>query len=441
MGRLCVLAILAAGSLAMAQNPTREQKVQTDRERFASDPRWIYNDLDRAFAEARRSGKPLVVVLRCVPCEECVKLDDELLEADATIQKLLDRFVCVRMIATNGLDLSLFQFDTDQSFAVFLLNADRQIYGRFGTRSHRTEWYSDVSLKGLARALEGALDLHGAYPGNRDQLAARRGPAPEFTRPEQFPEFDNRYSARLATTGPVVPSCIHCHQIGDAQRDRVRSRQGLLDPMTLFPYPHPKSLGLILDPDERARVKAVEPGSLAEQAGFQAGDQIERLGGQPLLSIADVQWVLHGVPPGGGALLAEVRRGDTTQPLTWRLPAGWRAASDLSWRASSWGLRRMGTGGLLLETLPDPDRARLRIAPGKMALRVKHVGEYGLHAAAKHAGFHAGDVITRFDGRDDLVRETDLLAHAVSTRRPGEHVIVQVRRGEDTLDLELPMQK
>ncbi len=28
---------------------------------------WIYNDLDAGFAEARRTGKPLLVVLRCVP--------------------------------------------------------------------------------------------------------------------------------------------------------------------------------------------------------------------------------------------------------------------------------------------------------------------------------------------------------------------------------------
>ncbi|MBI3855980.1 MAG: hypothetical protein HY293_09855 [Planctomycetes bacterium] len=28
---------------------------------------WIYDDLDTAYTEAGRSGKPLLVVLRCVP--------------------------------------------------------------------------------------------------------------------------------------------------------------------------------------------------------------------------------------------------------------------------------------------------------------------------------------------------------------------------------------
>jgi hypothetical protein len=29
--------------------------------------RWIYDDVDRGFAEAKRTGKPMLVVIRCVP--------------------------------------------------------------------------------------------------------------------------------------------------------------------------------------------------------------------------------------------------------------------------------------------------------------------------------------------------------------------------------------
>ena len=83
-----------------------------------------------------------------------MKLDDELVDTHPVIRPLLEQFVCARQVSTNGLDLSLFQYDTDQSFAVFFLNADKTIYGRFGTRSHRTEWLGDVSLKGLAKALK-----------------------------------------------------------------------------------------------------------------------------------------------------------------------------------------------------------------------------------------------------------------------------------------------
>jgi hypothetical protein len=51
---------------------------------------WIYNDLDRGFAEAKKADKPLLVVLRCVPCEECVKLDDDLVNQDRRVRPLLD---------------------------------------------------------------------------------------------------------------------------------------------------------------------------------------------------------------------------------------------------------------------------------------------------------------------------------------------------------------
>src|SRR5437764_12458207 len=154
-----------------AQNPTREQKVRGDKAKVEAEGFWIYNDLPRAFAEAKQSGRPLVVVLRCSPCEQCVKLDDDLVDKDERLRPLLEQFVRVRVISANGLDLSLFQFDTDQSFAVFLMNADGTIYGRFGTRSDQRHWTDDVSIDGLAKAPDGALALHTDYTANHEALA------------------------------------------------------------------------------------------------------------------------------------------------------------------------------------------------------------------------------------------------------------------------------
>ena len=64
--------------------------------------------LDDLAAEAKKTGKPIVAVLRCLPCEECVKLDDDLIDADERIKPLLEKFVTLRVVSTNGLDLSLF---------------------------------------------------------------------------------------------------------------------------------------------------------------------------------------------------------------------------------------------------------------------------------------------------------------------------------------------
>ncbi len=441
--RVILTLLLAAVPMtpAMVAAQTREQKVRQDKAKVEADGFWIYNNLAKGIEEAKSSGKPLVVVLRCIPCEECVKLDDDLVDNDTQLRPLLERFVRVRIVSTNGLDLSLFQFDTDQSFAVFMLNAAGDIYGRYGTRSDQKEWANDVSIAGLGKALEGALALHKAYPANRAELAGKRGAAPEFSVPEQFPTLRGKYGPKLDYEGNVVRSCIHCHQIGDAQRAHHLQKDGAIPDRVLFPYPHPKAIGLVMDPQERALVKRVEAGSPAAAAGFAAGDVITRMEGQPLLSIADIQWVLQQVPADGGQVSAEVARGGKASKtsLTLELPAGWRRQDDIAWRASSWELRRHALGGLYLRTLDAEGRESLRVGSGQMALRAQHVGEFPPHDRAKRAGFRKGDVVVSFDGRKDFLRETDLLAYALEQAKIGKQVQVEIVREGQPLRLQLPV--
>lgn len=435
---LGILIVIFSATLVAAQS--REEKVRNDKKKVEAEGFWIYGDLPRGLDEARQSNKPLVVILRCLPCEECVKLDDELIDGDARVKPLLEQFVRVRIISTNGLDLTQFQFDTDQSFAVFMLNADGTIYGRFGTRSDRTEWIGDVSIDGLAKALTKALELHRSYPSNRAALAAKRGPAPEFTSPEKIPVLSSKYKSTIDYSGNVVQSCIHCHQIGDAIRELTFQRKQKLPDTVLYPFPHPKSVGLILDPKELATVERVVEKSWAEQAGFKAGDAIETLAGQPLISIADVQWVLHNVSPAGGSATAEVLRGGKREQLTLTLPEGWRAKGDISWRASTWQLRRRALGGMFLKPADDDLRDRLKITTGSMALLVKHVGQYPPHNIAQRAGMKADDVVVGVDDRTDFLREDDLIAYSLKQKQPREKLSLQVLRGGKPMSvtIELP---
>jgi serine protease Do len=430
-------ALLAASNLEAQQ--TREQKVRGDKAKVEAAGFWIYNDLARGFAEAKKTGQPLLVVLRCLPCEQCVKLDDDLVDNDERLRPLLEKFVRVRVISANGLDLSLFQFDTDQSFAVFMLSGDGTIYGRFGTRSDETQWTDDVSIEGLAKALDGALALHHNYPQNKAELAAKKGPAGAFAAPERYPKLEGKYGSQLDYEGNVVRSCIHCHQIGDAQRQFYRDRSGTIPEQVLFPYPHPKAIGLILDPKERATVLRVEKGSLADQFGFHAGDVIAKLAGQPLLSIADVQWVLHHVPANGGSIKATIERDGKAAEAAVNLPSGWRQNDDIAWRASSWELRRMGLGGMYLKPLPADQRAERKLSAEVMALKVEHVGQFAPHDLAKKAGVRSGDLLVSYDGRSDLLRETDLLAYAIKRVKPGNTVPIVVLRDGEVLSLSLPV--
>jgi hypothetical protein len=138
--------------------------------------------------------------------------------------------------------------------------------------------------------------------------------------------------------------------------------------------------------------------------------------------------------------MAVVKRGDVSKSLNLVLPANWRSKSDISRRASAWSMRGMATGGLVLEDLAEEERARRALATDKMALFVKNVGQYGKHAAAKNAGFQKEDVIVELDGRSDRITEGEMMGHLLQKHQPGEKVRAVVLRGEQRLELTLPMQ-
>ena len=50
---------------------------------------------------------------------------------------MMDQFVCVRAVQMYGVDLSLFQFQGQLTWAAVFLNADGTIYGRYGSRGAR----------------------------------------------------------------------------------------------------------------------------------------------------------------------------------------------------------------------------------------------------------------------------------------------------------------
>jgi hypothetical protein len=417
----------------------REKKVRADRKAVEDEGYWIYNDLPKGFAEAAKTGKPLLVTLRCIPCEACAQLDAQVVSRDVLVRALLDEFVCVRIVHANGLDLSLFQYDYDQSFAAFFLNADKTIYGRYGTRTHETQSEADVSVEGFRKALAAALQLHRNYPANARAVAAKRGPEAAIKVPEEYPSLKGRFGSQLDYQGNVVKSCIHCHQVGEAMRLVYRDKSEPIPERVLYPYPLPVVLGLTLDPKEKARVLAVAAGSSAERDGLKPGDDIAALEGQPLVSIADVQWVLHNAGDDGRLRASVIRDGRTLElPLT--LEPGWRRRGDISWRATSWDLRRMTTGGMRLDNLSAADRAKLGLADDVLALSARHVGEYGAHAAAKNAGFRKGDILIAVDGKTGVLTESQLMAWLVNAKRPGENVPVVVLRDGNKLNLSLPMQ-
>ena len=434
---LCALGFLVPGMMKAEAVKDREGAVRGDRSKMENDERWIYNDVEKGFEEARTTGKPLLVVLRCVPCLACMGIDAGILEAKG-IESLLDQFVCVRVINANALDLSRFQFDYDLSLSTLFFNADGTIYGRFGSWTHQKDT-ADRSTAGFRAAMEAALALHRSYPANRDSLAGKQGGPAPFKVPVEIPSLAAKYERELDWQGQVVKSCVHCHQIGDAFRASYRDKGQPIPLDLIYPMPMPETVGLSLSSDQRARVSEVEPGSMAAAAGFKRGDELVTFEGQPLLSVADFAWVLHRAGD-SASLEAVVSRDGSHQRLTLLLPQGWRMKSDISRRVGTWPMRAMAGGGLKLEDLNDEDRRKQGIAGDQLALVAMGVGQYGAHGAAKKNGFQKDDILIEVDGLTQRMTESEFIGTLLQ-KYPGKAQLpaVVLRKGK-RVELKLPMQ-
>jgi hypothetical protein len=391
-------------------------------------PHWIYDDLPKALAESKTSNKPLLVVLRCVPCPPGRMLDMQVMNPSAELKRLEDQFVCVRVIQTNGLDLSLFQHDFDMSWAAVFLTPDKMILGRYGTRAASgTDSDKLISLAGFSKAAERALAIYKQYPANKQQLAAKLPQKFDFPVPEKTPGLADRGSKATSKK-----TCIHCHMVKEFAL-RAKWEAGTLSAADLYVYPLPQQIGLTLAVDDGLLVEAVAKDSPAARAGLVAGDLLQSLNSQPLISTADVQWVLHNVPSEAKLPVTFVRAG---KPMSQEISlAGDWKKSDIAWRASTWyGLR----GGLKVLPLTESERKTHGIAADKLALAVK--GIFGKNTAAlQAAGLKNGDIIVAVDGQDADLTESEFLVRLRLDHDPQEKVKFTVLRGNDRRELNIPM--
>jgi hypothetical protein len=96
-------------------------------------------------------------------------LDDQVaVPTDDELQSLLDQFVCVRLVQMHGVDLHRFAFDGALTWAIFFMNHDGTIYGRYGSRSGLQKLSDrEISLAGFKKSIRGAVDLHEKYKKNK----------------------------------------------------------------------------------------------------------------------------------------------------------------------------------------------------------------------------------------------------------------------------------
>ena len=134
----------------------------------------------------------------------------------------------------DNVDVGLFDRDWNNAIYFFMMNADEQIYMRYGGRDSRAA-DSYLNLDSLALAAEKGLELHKLY--QEGKLAKTARPQPKS--PRDYPLLVQRTYAANA--------CVECHLIGDFQNIH-RELDGTLDKMVhLFRSPDLRTIGIHLD--------------------------------------------------------------------------------------------------------------------------------------------------------------------------------------------------
>src|SRR5262249_6329754 len=281
-----------------------------------------------------------------------------------------------------GVNLDVFEFDYDLTWAGFFLSADEKVYGRYGSRDADSA-DSRVSLQGLRYAMLSALERH-----RRDSEARPPPPPP----PPPPSARTGRQTVEQCRSTRRLPdnACVHCHQVYDLRREDKQAA-GTWSLADVWVYPLPENVGLTLDVDRGDRVKAVAADSAAARAGLRAGDRLLSLGGLPVASIADAQYGLHRAPARRRVAVRWERSG-AEHSAKLELAEGWRK-TDVSWR---WSLRGLDPSPCVRgPDLDAADRKALGLSPKRLALRQIAF----VHAAAERAGIRPNDAIVGRDGR------------------------------------------
>jgi hypothetical protein len=323
--------------------------------------------------------------------------------------------VCVRITRMDDVDVSLFDHDWNTTIYFFIMNADEQIYSRYGGRdSQSPDTY--LNLTSLELALQQGLELHRQY--EKGELKKTERPKPQY--PREMPLLVQRTFAQN--------QCVECHLVGDYQ-NLQREKDGRLDKLTqLYRSPDIKTLGIQLDVPKGLVVKEVH--GPVQAAGMKPGDRIEALNGTPVWTFADLQYQYDKVVRRSKQIQIIAARDGASIDLLVPLPPRWWW-TDVRYRESSVDPR------LYFEdrSLTDLEKRNHGLQPDGFASEVKYVAEFA--KMMKSHDLRVGDIIVGVDGveRDEWANTAELFIKLRKTA--GDAVTLDVIR--DGHHIQMPL--
>ena len=329
--------------------------------------------------------------------------------------QLLSQYVCVRITRMDDVDIALFDRDWNNTLYYFAMNADEQIYLRYGGRDARGS-LTYLDLNSLELALEKGLELHRQY--QQGKLNKTERPKPRF--PREIPPLVERTFARGA--------CVECHLVGDY--DLVhREQTGVLDKlMHLYRWPDIRTIGIELDVPKGLLVK--EARDAVQAAGMKPGDTIAAVNGAPVYTFADLQYQYDKVQRATKQVRMTVSRGGAPVELTIDLPERWWVA-DLKWRRYSIDPRTEFDA----RPLTAEEKKRYSLKPDGFAAQITSIG--GFASMLKVHELKTGDIVYAVNGveRDDLATTPELYIKLHAT--VGDTVTLGIIRDGQRLNMPL----
>lgn len=354
---------------------------------------------------------------------------------DPELEELYKQFVCVRRSQVGEENLKELQFDFSLGWSLIVMNADGTVYTRFGSRGREDSLFRmlmrkaklprRMTIAGLKSTLKTALAMHkkvtaeGESGPLHDALAGKVVPAWEYTSPK-------------ALMPPGAKPCMDCHEMNIGRFLAYRRDGKTITDRMLWSYPVPDSLGVILDPDERGKVKTVRTGSEAQRAGLKRGDEIITMADQPILSEADAQWVLQHAPDGEDVTVKVRRKGETKlRKLKLSLTEGWRRrGGESAWKMETYStLGHLGFGRFTLNDLTSIQRRGLRLKRSELGIHIMA----GSRGASKQ--LQVGDIIVGVKGVAAVKTSAELAAYIIREAPAESTLALRVLRKNRRMDV------
>ncbi|MEM9281286.1 MAG: Trx7/PDZ domain-containing (seleno)protein [Verrucomicrobiota bacterium] len=333
--------------------------------------------------------------------------------------KVMQQYVLARIMSMEGINIGLYDYDRHNALYFFGVNADEDIYFRYGGRDAASpDTYLDFNS--LELALRKGLELHALHKAGK----WIGSPRPTARYPRDIPGVQEAVLGQRR--------CMECHHIAHFETMELE-RTGKLDKLRhMFRSPDEKKIGIHFDIPKGLQIAKTE--GPAAEAGMKAGDAIVAIESTPVLTFGDFQYRFDQVDRNSSALALTVEREEEKLDLSVSLPKGW-FVTDLSHRYYTIEPKVYFES----EPLTEAEKKSLDLPVDGFAVRVT---EAPIEAMLEDVHeLENGDVIYSVNGVEKDEALGSLSLHIKVIHRAGDTLQLGVIRGSERIELKLNTQR